>query len=111
MPAETHSHRAPLDRDTVALIVREQLAEILEVDIEAVTPDARLREDLDAGVRGQACRRPPGDGCRPEIAGIGEHHAIAMDVGEPEQAGLRLDRLHAGDQEERGRQGQHETTG
>jgi acyl carrier protein len=48
VPAETHSHRAPLDRETVALIVREQLAEILELDVEAVTLDARLREDLDA---------------------------------------------------------------
>ena len=48
MPAETHSHRGPIDRDEVERIVREQLAEILEVDPDAVTPDARLRDDLDA---------------------------------------------------------------
>ena len=28
--------------------MREQLSEILEVDVEAVIPDARLRDDLDA---------------------------------------------------------------
>lgn len=48
MPAETHSHRGPLDADEVARIVREQLAEILDIDLDAVTLDARLREDLDA---------------------------------------------------------------
>ena len=48
MPAETHSHRGPVDRAEVERIVREQLAEILEVDVDAVAPDARLRDDLDA---------------------------------------------------------------
>jgi acyl carrier protein len=48
MPAETHSHRGPIDRDELERIVREQLAEILEVDLESVTPDALLRDDLDA---------------------------------------------------------------
>lgn len=48
MPAETHSHRGPLGADDVERIVREQLAEILGVDIDAIVPDARLREDLDA---------------------------------------------------------------
>lgn len=48
MPAETHSHRGPLDAEEVARIVREQLAEILDIDVDAVTLDARLREDLDA---------------------------------------------------------------
>jgi acyl carrier protein len=48
MPAETHSHRGPIDRTEVERIVREQLSEILEVDPSAVTPDARLRDDLDA---------------------------------------------------------------
>jgi acyl carrier protein len=46
-PAETHSHRAPVDRDEVARIVCEQLAEILERDPDDVVLDARLREDLD----------------------------------------------------------------
>jgi acyl carrier protein len=48
MPAETHSHRGPIDRGELERIVREQLSEILEVDVEAVLPDARLRDDLDA---------------------------------------------------------------
>jgi acyl carrier protein len=47
-PAETHSHRAPVERDDVARIVCEQLAEILELDPDAVVLTARLREDLDA---------------------------------------------------------------
>jgi acyl carrier protein len=46
-PAETHSHRTPADRDDVARIVCEQLAEILEIDPDVVVIDARLREDLD----------------------------------------------------------------
>jgi acyl carrier protein len=48
MPAETHSHRGPIDRGELERIVREQLSEILEVDLEAVVPEARLRDDLDA---------------------------------------------------------------
>jgi len=48
MPAETHDHRAPLDRADVERLVREQLVEILGVDPDDVTPDSRLREDLDA---------------------------------------------------------------
>ena len=48
MPAETHSHRPAPEPTDIELLVREQLAEILELDIEAVTLDSRLREDLDA---------------------------------------------------------------
>jgi len=48
VPAETHSHHGPLDRDALATVVCEQLAEILGVDIDAITLDTRLREDLDA---------------------------------------------------------------
>jgi len=48
MPAETHSHRGPVDRPEVERIVREQLAEILEIEPDLVVPDARLRDDLDA---------------------------------------------------------------
>jgi len=48
MPAETHSHQQPLDREAVAVLVCEQLAEILGVDPDTVTLDARIREDLDA---------------------------------------------------------------
>jgi len=48
MPAETHSRRSPVDRDEVARLVRERLAEILEIDEDAVQPRARLRADLHA---------------------------------------------------------------
>src|SRR6201995_4521820 len=48
MPAETHSHRGPVDRGELERIVREQLAEILEIDGDAIVPDASLRDDLDA---------------------------------------------------------------
>jgi acyl carrier protein len=48
MPAETHSHLGPLGDDDVERVVREQLAEILGVDPDVITPDSRLREDLDA---------------------------------------------------------------
>jgi acyl carrier protein len=48
MPAETHSHRRPVERAELERIVREQLAEILELDVDAVEPDASLRDDLDA---------------------------------------------------------------
>jgi ribonuclease-3 len=48
MPAETHSRRSPVDREEVARVVRERLAEILEVDEDAVVPPARLRDDLHA---------------------------------------------------------------
>ena len=48
MPAETHSHHSPMARDDVARLVCEQFAEILEIDADAITLDARVREDLDA---------------------------------------------------------------
>jgi acyl carrier protein len=48
VPAETHSHRGPLGADEVERVVRDQLVEILGVDPDAIGPDTRLREDLDA---------------------------------------------------------------
>jgi acyl carrier protein len=48
VPAETHSHHGPLDREALAGVVCEQLAEILGVDVDVITLDTRLREDLDA---------------------------------------------------------------
>ncbi len=48
MPAETHSRRGPVDRDEVARVVRERLAEILEIAEDAILPRARLRADLHA---------------------------------------------------------------
>jgi acyl carrier protein len=48
MPAETHSHRSPISPEDVERIVCDQLVEILGVDPDAIAPDTRLREDLDA---------------------------------------------------------------
>ena len=48
MPAETHSHRGPVDRAELERIVREQLAEILEMEPDEITNETRLRDDLDA---------------------------------------------------------------
>jgi len=48
VPAETHSHGGPIDPGAVERIVRDQLVEILGVDPDAIGPDTRLREDLDA---------------------------------------------------------------
>jgi acyl carrier protein len=48
MPAETHSAREPIDATEVERIVRDQLVEILGADPDAISPDTRLREDLDA---------------------------------------------------------------
>ena len=47
MPAETHSHAGPLHPDDVSRLVCERLAELLALDEDDVTLDARLREDLD----------------------------------------------------------------
>src|SRR5262245_21401611 len=48
MPAETHVERGPLDRDEVFRIIRERLAEILEIDEGRVSIDASFTEDLEA---------------------------------------------------------------
>src|SRR5215471_16452975 len=48
MPAETHSHRGPVSADEVERIVRDQLVEILGADPDSISPDTRLRDDLDA---------------------------------------------------------------
>src|SRR5918999_1204533 len=48
MPAETHIERSPLGPDEVLAIIRERLAEILEIDEQRVTLDSNFSEDLDA---------------------------------------------------------------
>jgi acyl carrier protein len=48
MPAETHVGRSPLGPDDVLAIIRERLAEILEIDESLVTLDSRFSEDLEA---------------------------------------------------------------
>jgi acyl carrier protein len=48
MPAETHVGGSPLGPDDVLAIIRERLAEILEIDEAVVTLDANFAEDLEA---------------------------------------------------------------
>ncbi|MEX2254249.1 MAG: acyl carrier protein [Acidimicrobiia bacterium] len=48
MPAETHVEQTPLGPDEVLALIRERLAEILEIDGARVTLDARFAEDLEA---------------------------------------------------------------
>jgi len=48
MPAETHVERSPIGPDDVFRIIRDRLAEILEIDEARITLDSRFREDLDA---------------------------------------------------------------
>jgi acyl carrier protein len=48
MPAETHVERNPIGPDDVLAIIRERLAEILEIDDATITLDATFSDDLDA---------------------------------------------------------------
>jgi acyl carrier protein len=48
MPAETHVAQGPIGPDEVFRILRERLAEILEIDDDRVTLDSNFTEDLDA---------------------------------------------------------------
>jgi len=48
MPAETHVGGSTLGPDEVLAIIRERLAEILEIDDAIVTLDATFSDDLDA---------------------------------------------------------------
>ncbi len=48
MPAETHIDRAPLDRQAVFELIRDQLSEILETDPSTITEGASFVEDLNA---------------------------------------------------------------
>ncbi len=46
MPAETHTHRNPIDRETVAALVRERVADVAGVDPDDV-PETATFEELD----------------------------------------------------------------
>jgi acyl carrier protein len=48
MPAETHVAGGPIGPDEVLLVIRERLAEILEIDENRITREARFGDDLDA---------------------------------------------------------------
>ncbi|HZT68075.1 MAG TPA: acyl carrier protein [Acidimicrobiales bacterium] len=48
MPAETHVERTPMDRKQVFELIRDRLADILEVEPDTITESASFSEDLDA---------------------------------------------------------------
>ena len=48
MPAETHVERSPIGPDDVFRIIRERLAEILEIDEDRITRESSFADDLDA---------------------------------------------------------------
>jgi acyl carrier protein len=48
MPAETHVQRGPLGRDEVLAMIRERLAEILEIDEDRITSESSFADDLGA---------------------------------------------------------------
>ncbi len=48
MPAETHVEQAPLDRATIFGIVRDRLADILEIDPVGISEGQSFADDLDA---------------------------------------------------------------
>src|SRR6202795_5199804 len=48
MPAETHSAHDPVTADEVFGMVRSHLSEILEIDDQRITLDAKFADDLDA---------------------------------------------------------------
>lgn len=48
MPAETHTHHAPLDRSRVVEIVVDRLGEILEIDPSTIAEADSLVDDLHA---------------------------------------------------------------
>jgi acyl carrier protein len=48
VPAETHVERAPLDRQAVFELIRDRLADILEIDPSAISEANSFADDLDA---------------------------------------------------------------
>jgi acyl carrier protein len=48
LPAETHVERGPLDRQQVFDLIRERLADILEIGPDTIKEGSSFAEDLDA---------------------------------------------------------------
>ena len=48
VPAETHVEKGPPDRQEVFELIRDQLADILEIEPSAISESASFAEDLDA---------------------------------------------------------------
>jgi len=48
LPAETHVNRGPMDRQAVFELIRDRLADILEIDAKGITEGASFADDLGA---------------------------------------------------------------
>jgi acyl carrier protein len=48
VPAETHVERGPMDRQQVFELIRDRLADILEIDPATITEGASFTDDLEA---------------------------------------------------------------
>lgn len=48
MPAETHVEQSPMSRDEVLALIRDRLADILEIDPSDIAEGASFADDLDA---------------------------------------------------------------
>jgi acyl carrier protein len=48
VPAETHVERGPMDRQQVFELIRDRLADILEIEPSAITEGASFSDDLEA---------------------------------------------------------------
>ncbi|MBI1843809.1 MAG: acyl carrier protein [Actinobacteria bacterium] len=48
MPAETHVERGKMDRSEVLELIRDRLADILEIDVETITEGQSYADDLEA---------------------------------------------------------------
>ncbi|MBM3683516.1 MAG: acyl carrier protein [Actinobacteria bacterium] len=48
MPAETHIEQGPISRDEVLTLVRDRLADILEIDAAGIKEGDSFKDDLDA---------------------------------------------------------------
>ena len=48
MPAETHVEKGPMDRQQVFELIRDRLADILEIDPNGINESASFADDLDA---------------------------------------------------------------
>ena len=48
MPAETHVEQGPIDRDEILQIVRDRLADILEIEPSSISEGQSFVDDLDA---------------------------------------------------------------
>lgn len=48
MPAETHVERSPISREEIFELVRDRLADILEIEADRITEGASFADDLQA---------------------------------------------------------------